>query len=78
MIAYLTFDLSHITQASYTESVVLPLQCPSNAAPHAGLTHPRGAHQAQDLAMGATPKPPNSNELQDSVFHIFQAIVVLI
>lgn len=65
-----TFDLSNIAEAANTEPVVLALQSTSNAAPHTGLTHPRGPHQTQDLAVGAPSEPPHSYKLQDSVFHI--------
>ena len=49
----LTLDLSHIAQPADTEPVVLALQGPGNAAPHTGLTHPWGPHQAQNFAVGA-------------------------
>ena len=75
---YVTFDLSHITQAADTEPVVLALQGAGNAATHTGLTHPGGPNQAQDLAMSAAPQPPHSYELQDPVLHVLKPIMVLI
>jgi len=78
MVTSLTFDFSHIAETANTEAVVFPLQGSSNATPNTGLTHPWGSHQAQDLAMGATPQPPHCNELQNPVFYIFQAVVVLV
>ncbi|KAA6427842.1 MAG: hypothetical protein FRX49_02505 [Trebouxia sp. A1-2] len=73
-----TLDFSHVTETTDTETVILPLQGSSNAAPHTGLAHPGGTHQAQDLAMGATPQPPHCNELQNPVLHIFQTIISLL
>lgn len=35
-------DLGYIVEPANTESVILPVQCPGNGAPYAGLSYTRG------------------------------------
>ena len=73
-----TFDLGHITEATYREAKVFAVQRGGNGPANGGLAHAWGTHQAEDLAVCGSPQATDCDELQDALLDILQAIVVLI
>lgn len=56
-------DLGHIGHAPNAEAEVLAIQGAGDGAGNAGLAHPRGAVEAEDLALGGASELADSNEL---------------
>lgn len=75
---YRTFDLGDIAEASHGEAVVLAIEGAGDGAAHRGLADTGRPHQAKDVALRAATQPPHSYELEHTLFHIIQSIVVLV
>ena len=71
-------DLGHVIQAPHAEAVVLAVEGVCDAAAHTRLAHPRGPHQAQDLALCTAPQTADGDELQDALLDVIQAVVIIV
>jgi hypothetical protein len=72
------FDLRDVVQSSYRESVELSTQSSGDTLSDTGLTHTRRAAETDDLSLDASAKFSDSQELENSVFDVFQAVMVVI
>lgn len=59
----MSLDLSHVGHAPDAEAEVLAVQSAGNGTGDAGLTHARGAIEAEDLALGGASELADCNEL---------------
>ena len=58
-----TFDLCHVGHAAHTEAEVLSVESPGDGAGDAGLAHPWGAVEAEDLPLGGASELAHRYEL---------------
>ena len=76
--APVTLDLRNIRQTSHREPEELPVKCASDRLADGGFANTRGTCKTDDFAFDGTPKLADSEELQDTVLNVLQAVVVLI
>src|SRR5690606_32238765 len=73
-----TLDFSNVGKTSDTESVKLAVKSASYRFSNRSLSDTGWSDKAKDLALYATAKLSDSNELKDPVFDIFETVVILI
>ena len=70
-------DIRLIPDAAQGEPGQLAVECLGNGDGDGGLAYARRAHQAEDLPLAIRIHLPDGNGLQNPLFHLFQAEMVL-
>lgn len=74
----MSFNLSDVSQAAHGEPEELSVKGAGDRLANRGLPDTRRAYEADDLAFDRPAKLADCQELQNAVFHVFQAIMVFI
>jgi len=73
-----TLDLGNIVETTNGESVELSTERSSNTLSDARFTDTRRTAQTDDLSFHTAPQFADCEELQDTVFDVFQTIVIVV
>ena len=76
--ATMAFDLRDVCETSNGEAEELPVQRASDRLADGSLANTRRADKTYDLALNRATQLADRKELQNAVFDILQAIVVLV
>ena len=71
-------DVRLVPDTAQTQPGQLPVHGLGHGQGDGGFAHARGAHQAEDLALGLGVQLPHGDEFQDPLLHLVQAVVVLV
>jgi hypothetical protein len=74
----MTFDFGHICQATNREPEELTVQSPCNGLANGSLANSRWTHEANDLSLYCSPKLSYSKELQNTIFDVFESVMIFI
>ena len=74
----MTLDLRHVRQATDGEAEELPVESPSDRLANRSLSDTRGTNETDDLAFDCTSELADSEEFQDAVFDVLEAIVIFV
>ena len=74
----MSLDLRNVRETSNRETEELPVERASDRLANRRLSHTRWTNETDDLALNRTPELADSQEFQDAVLDILEAIVVLV
>lgn len=76
--ASVTLDFRNVGQTSNGEAEELAVQSTGDRLADRRLTNTRGPNQANDFALDGATKLPDSEELQDAILDVLEAVVILV
>lgn len=74
----MALDLRNVREAADREAEELPVERSRNGLPDRRLSNTGRPDKAEDLTLNSATKLADGEELENAVFHVFEAVVVLI
>ena len=74
----MTFDLCDVGQTSYAKAMVLSIERSGDRFSNRGFAHPGRPNKAQYFALYRASELANGDELEDTILHILQTVMILV